>query len=84
MVGTVGTSGEPKRLLVVLGDGRRMVSRELSGRERAELGPPITGRLNTHNSAARSLVHWLRPALPVVVEVEASQVRRITLSSADN
>ncbi|GAB7183564.1 hypothetical protein ATKI12_3395 [Kitasatospora sp. Ki12] len=79
VVGAVGGPGKPERLLVVLGDGRRLVSRELSGQEQAELGPPVAGRLREPNSGTRSLVHWLRPVLAVVVELEAGEVRRIAL-----
>ncbi|MFD4393655.1 hypothetical protein [Kitasatospora sp. NPDC058478] len=82
MVGAVGEPdepGEPGRLLVVLVDGRRLVTRELSGQERAELGSPVAGRLRKPHPGARSMVRWLRPVLAVVVELEAGQVCRIAL-----
>lgn len=88
MVGAVGEPGkpckpgEPGRLLVVLVDGRRLVTRELSGQERAELGSPVAGRLRKPHPGARSMVRWLRPVLAVVVELEAGQVCRIALPAA--
>ncbi|MGW2254277.1 hypothetical protein ACWCXH_29405 [Kitasatospora sp. NPDC001660] len=82
MVGAVGEPGGPERLLVVLVDGRRLVTGELSGQERAELGAPVAGRLREPHPGARSMVRWLHPVLAVVVELESGRVSRIALAAS--
>ncbi|MEU8516415.1 hypothetical protein AB0C76_33250 [Kitasatospora sp. NPDC048722] len=82
MIGVVGEPDEWKRLLVLLTDGRRLVTGELSRRERAELGAPVAERLRQPHPGARSMVRWLHPVLAVVVELEARQVHRIALPAA--
>lgn len=79
MIGAVGEPGAWERLLVVLVDGRRLVTGELSEQERAELQAPVAGRLREPHPGARSVVRWLHPVLAVVVELEAGQVCRIAL-----
>ncbi|MFE6054914.1 hypothetical protein ACFQ6N_29535 [Kitasatospora sp. NPDC056446] len=79
MIGAVSGPGEWDRLLVMLVDGRRLVTAELSEQERAELGAPVAGRLRQPHPGARSVVRWLRPVLAVVVELEAGRVRRIAV-----
>ncbi|MFE4358513.1 hypothetical protein [Kitasatospora sp. NPDC056800] len=79
MTGAVGEPGEWKRLLVVLTDGRRLVTGEISERERVELGALVAGLLRQPHPGARSVVRWLHPVLAVVVELEAGQVRRVAL-----
>ncbi|MGW7584695.1 hypothetical protein ACWGKU_06240 [Kitasatospora sp. NPDC054768] len=79
MIGAVGEPGAWERLLVVLVDGRCLVTGELSEQERAELRAPVAGRLREPHPGARSVVRWLHPVLAVVVELEAGQVCRIAL-----
>ncbi|MFF2078556.1 hypothetical protein ACFVXG_27850 [Kitasatospora sp. NPDC058162] len=82
MIGSVGEAGGPLRLLVVLGDGRRLVTGVLSEQEQAELGSQVAGRLREPHPR-RSMVCWLHPALPISVELEAGRVSRIALPAAD-
>ncbi|MFF2147018.1 hypothetical protein [Kitasatospora sp. NPDC058190] len=83
MIGAVGGPGGPLRLLVVLVDGRRLVTGQLSERERAELWAQVVGRLREPHPV-RSVVCWLHPVLAVVVEMEADRVVRTALPAADS
>ncbi|GAA2974488.1 hypothetical protein [Kitasatospora sp. NPDC006786] len=84
MIGAVGEPGEWKRLLVVLTDGRRLVTGEISELVRAEFGVLVARRLRQPHPGARSVVRWLHPVLAVVVELEAGQVRRIAVPAEND
>ncbi|MFF3073384.1 hypothetical protein ACFVSN_35920 [Kitasatospora sp. NPDC057904] len=81
MIGVLGEPGGALRLLVMLGDGRRLVAGELTDQEHA-VGAQVAGRLREPHPG-RSVVRWLQPVLAVLVELEAGQVRRTALPAAD-
>ncbi|MFF3073623.1 hypothetical protein ACFVSN_01055 [Kitasatospora sp. NPDC057904] len=68
---------------MALVDGRRLVTGELSERERAELWAQVVGRFREPH-AVRSVVWWLHPVLAVVVELEADRVVRTALPAAES
>ncbi|AUG75377.1 hypothetical protein CFP65_0411 [Kitasatospora sp. MMS16-BH015] len=84
MIGVAAGPGRDHRLLVLLADGRRVVTRELPEQEFGQLWTPVAERLRPPHSGARSLVRWLHPALPVDVELDAAVVHRIALPAAQD
>lgn len=84
VIGALGEPSGPLRLLVLLVDGRRVVTGELSEQERSDVGAQVAGRLREPHPGARSMVRWLHPVLAVVVRLEAGQVSGIALPTADD
>ncbi|MFB7616859.1 hypothetical protein [Kitasatospora sp. NPDC056181] len=82
MIGAFGEPGEPERFLVVLVDGRRLVTGELSEQQRAQLGSLVAGRIRAPHPGTRSMLRWLHPVLAVDVELKDGRVRRLALPAA--